>query len=91
LLTLRLTCFASSDRCIFEMSEKEAGGGEEWCLYLPSRDKPLQPYRSARTAWPISAEELSRTESQAAASKASALNNLGNELRASAAPVVHIA
>ncbi len=73
------------------MSEKEAGGGEEWYLYLPSSDEPLQPYRSARTAWPISAEEVSRTESQAAASKASALNNLGNELRDSAAPVVHTA
>ncbi len=49
---------------------------EEWYLYRPLGDPP-QPYRSAPAAWPISADELKRTEAQAAASNPSALNNLG--------------
>jgi hypothetical protein len=51
---------------------------EEWYLYHPfAEDVPLQPYRTARTVWPLSAEELSRTERQAESGNASALNNLG--------------
>jgi hypothetical protein len=66
------------------MSDAKAqiGASEEWCIFLlprnqPLRNQPLQPYRSAPTAWPISAEELTLTEVQSAASNASALNNLG--------------
>jgi hypothetical protein len=53
------------------------GAGDEWYLYLPSNKEPVQPYRTAHTVWPLSAEELSRTESQAQSGNASALNNLG--------------
>jgi hypothetical protein len=56
----------------------QIGPGDEWYLHFPS-DEPLQPYRSARTVWPLSAEELSRTERQAQSGNASALNNLGND------------
>ncbi len=58
------------------MSEAIAAA-DEWYLYLPSKAEPLQPYRSAPTAWPLCAEELRRTESQAHSGNPSALNNLG--------------
>ncbi len=50
---------------------------EEWYLYIPSKDEPPQPYRSARAVWPLGAEELSRTDRQAQSGNPSALNNLG--------------
>jgi hypothetical protein len=61
------------------MSDAKAqiGASEEWYLFVFLRHGLPQPYRSAPTAWPISEEELRRTEAQAAASNASALNNLG--------------
>jgi hypothetical protein len=55
----------------------ERGACEEWYLYLPARDEVVQPYRSAPTAWPISAEECNRAEAQAQLSNPSALNTLG--------------
>jgi hypothetical protein len=56
----------------------QIGRKEEWYLYLPNAAKiPPQPYRTARTVWPISAQEVKQTESEAA-SNPSALNNLGN-------------
>jgi hypothetical protein len=66
------------------MSDKKAevGASEDWYLYLPPTNEPLQPYRRAPTAWPISAEELKRTEAQAAATHASALNDLGTKMYA---------
>jgi hypothetical protein len=53
------------------------GAGDEWYLYLPSNEEPVQPYRTAHTVWPLGTEELSRTESQAQSGNAPALNNLG--------------
>ncbi len=50
---------------------------EEWYLYVPERHQPLQPYRSAHTVWPISAEELKQIEERAVKSMPSALNSLG--------------
>jgi hypothetical protein len=58
-------------------AKAQIGASEEWYLFLPPHYQPPQPYRSAPAAWPISAQELKRTEAQAAASNASALNNLG--------------
>jgi hypothetical protein len=50
---------------------------DEWYLHYPAKFEPLQPYRTAHTVWPLSAEELSRTERQAQSGNASALNNFG--------------
>jgi hypothetical protein len=58
-------------------AKDRTGAGDEWYLYLPSNKEPVQPYRTAHTVWPLSAGELSRTESQAQSGNASALNNLG--------------
>ncbi len=55
----------------------QSSAGDEWHLYVPSKEAPLQPYRSTPTAWPISAVEVQRYESQAAAGNPSALNSLG--------------
>jgi hypothetical protein len=60
-----------------EPDQKQINAGDEWYLFIPSEKEPLQPYRSARTVWPLSAEELSRAERQAHSGNASALNNLG--------------
>ncbi len=59
-------------------AKDQLSAADEWYLYHPSDSGvQLQPYRSAQTVWPLSAEELSRTESQAQSGNASALNNLG--------------
>jgi hypothetical protein len=57
-------------------AQASISASEEWFVYIPPFNEP-QPYRSAPTTWPISAEELSRTEAQAQSGNASALNNLG--------------
>ncbi len=61
-------------------AKDQIGPNEEWFLHFRS-DVPLQPYRSALTVWPLSAEELSRTERQAQSGNPSALNNLGTNER----------
>jgi hypothetical protein len=65
------------------------GADEEWHLWLIHDDEEVQPYRTAPTAWPISAEEVKRSESQAVSSNASAVNNLGTVSVSNAGPVVH--
>ncbi len=60
-------------------AQAQIGASDEWYLFLPSEEEPPQPYRGARTIWPLSADELSRTESQAQSGNASALNNLGTD------------
>jgi hypothetical protein len=55
-----------------------SGANEDWYLYLPERDVPLQPYRSAPTSWPISAKELEQIEERATKSSPSALNAHGS-------------
>jgi hypothetical protein len=71
---LSLLCSRWSER----MSDTKAqiSADNEWYVFqtLPYGE---QPYRSAPTAWPLSADELTRTEAQAATSNPSALNNLG--------------
>jgi hypothetical protein len=57
------------------------GPNDEWYLHHPSHFEAPQPYRTAHTVWPLSAEELSRTERQAQSGNASALNNLGTNQR----------
>jgi hypothetical protein len=54
--------------------------GEDWYLYVPSCDpsENPQPYRATPTAWPISVEEVKRTEAQAQSGSPSAVNALGN-------------
>jgi hypothetical protein len=52
---------------------------KQWLLYIPSSKDGVQPFRSAPTAWPISAEELKRTEARAARANVSAINNLGTK------------
>jgi hypothetical protein len=47
-----------------EKSAKAIGVDDEWFLFLHGEGS-LQPYRSAPTSWPISANELARTEKQA--------------------------
>jgi hypothetical protein len=60
-------------------STPQIGREEEWYLYLPNAaNTPPQLYRTARTVWPISAQDLKQTEDEAARSNPSALNNLGN-------------
>jgi hypothetical protein len=60
-------------------SPPQIGREEEWYLYLPNDAKiPPQLYRTARTVWPLSAQDVKQTEDEAAASNPSALNNLGN-------------
>jgi hypothetical protein len=47
-------------------------------LYPPlTKHESPQPCRGARTAWPLSAKELSRAESQAQGENALAVNHLG--------------
>jgi hypothetical protein len=58
-------------------AKTQIGASDEWLLFLTLDSSALQPYRSAPAVWPISVEELKRTEAQAAAANASALNNLG--------------
>ncbi len=57
-------------------AKAQIGASEEWYLLATKESAPLQPYRSAPATWPISAQELKRTEAQAATNP-SALNNLG--------------
>ncbi len=60
-------------------SPPQIGRDDEWYLYLPKEENvPPQPYRTARTVWPVSAQEVKQTEDEAARSNPSALNNLGN-------------
>jgi hypothetical protein len=66
-------------------AKHQIGPNEEWYLHFHS-DLPLQPYRTAHAVWPLSTEELSRTESQAQSDNASALNNLGTNERPTDGP-----
>ena len=60
-------------------SPLQIGRDDEWFLYLPKEENvPAQPYRTARTVWPLSAQDVKQTEDEAARSNPSALNNLGN-------------
>ncbi len=67
-------------------AKQRIGADDEWYLYFPAAEEPEppQPYRTAPTVWPLSANELSRTERAAQstdkAERAAALNNLGTEL-----------
>ncbi len=63
-------------------ARQRIGAVDEWYLYFPAgEEEPPQPYRTAPTVWPLSADELSRTErasqSSDKAERAAALNNLG--------------
>jgi hypothetical protein len=64
-----------------DAKDQQIGPNEEWYLHYPSKFERLQPYRTAHTVWPLSTEELSRTERQAQSGNASALNNLGTNQR----------
>ncbi len=59
-------------------AKRHVSTDEEWYLYVTATNLFLgaQPYRSAVATWPISDEELQRTESLAPTNP-SALNNLG--------------
>jgi hypothetical protein len=57
-------------------AKDQIGPSDEWYLFMANQDLP-QPYRTSHTVWPLSAEELSRTERQAQSGNPSALNNLG--------------
>ena len=60
-------------------SPSQIGRDDEWYLYLPkAANVPPQPYRTARTVWPVSAQDVKQTEDEADRSNPSALNNLGN-------------
>ncbi len=72
--------FSVADR--MSDAKQRIGADDEWYLYFPSgEEEPPQPYRTAPTVWPLSADELSRTERAAQSSdkaeRAAALNNLG--------------
>jgi hypothetical protein len=62
-------------------AKQRIGADDEWYLYFPTNEVVAQPYRTAPTVWPLSADELSRTERAAQSSdkaeRAAALNNLG--------------
>jgi hypothetical protein len=76
---------AGTSESMADAKTDQISGGEQWYLYRPSKqseggvdvEMPIQPYRSAPTTWPLSAEELSRTERLAQSCNPSALNNLG--------------
>jgi hypothetical protein len=60
-------------------SPPQIGRDDEWHLCLPKeKNVPPQPYRTARTVWPLSAQDVKQTENEAARSNPSALNNLGS-------------
>jgi hypothetical protein len=77
-----LFSFAKAVACESMSDAKGAlSANDEWYLYLlPTRDPQVQPYRTAPTVWPLSTEELSRTERESKSGNASALNNLGTNV-----------
>ncbi len=60
-------------------AKDQIGANDEWYVHRPSKFESPQPYRTAHAVWSLSAEELSRTESQAQSGNASALSNLGTQ------------
>jgi hypothetical protein len=70
--------------CGMSDAKGSIGAVDEWYLYLHFEDEVVQPYRSAPTVWPISAEEVKQIEAQAIPSNPSAINNLGTYLTADA-------